>query len=131
MKHTFEELYNFQLHNQKEAPWCQDETMAERAEELRGEIDELLKEIEAQNVEEMKDEMGDVLWDTLALLAKAENKKLFTAKEVMEHTLQKFKRRKPFLLTGEKITKEQENKIWEEIKEQERNEKRHKTTQTV
>jgi NTP pyrophosphatase (non-canonical NTP hydrolase) len=127
MKHTFEELYKFQLHNQGTSAWSLDEPLQERAEELKEEVNEMLEDLNNNDMEGFKDELGDVLWNTLALIAKAELQGTIKPKELMEHTLQKFKRRKPFLLTGEKVSKDEENRIWEEIKEKERNEKRNKT----
>ncbi len=117
----FQELYEFQSKNQKESPWCQNETIVERAEELIGEVRELMEELQKKphQRKHLLDETGDVLWNTLALIAKAEHQGILTINEVLEYTLQKYQRRKPFLLTGEHITREEEQKLWQKIKAEE------------
>ena len=56
--------------------------------------------------------MGDSLWDLMFLMVVAEEKKLFTAKEVIEGAIEKIKRRKPWIFTGEKVSLEDEERLW-------------------
>ncbi|RLE46560.1 nucleotide pyrophosphohydrolase, partial [Candidatus Woesearchaeota archaeon] len=88
------------------------------------EIKEVGQAIENKDMENLKEELGDALWDLMALTVIAEEKGEFTIKEIMQETLNKFNKRKPWLKEGKKITAEEEDKIWNKVKEQEKKQKK-------
>src|SRR3989344_5382537 len=122
MKNEFEELYNFIKLNDKLSPWAKETTFQERIVDLLIEIQEMKVELEKEDYEEFRKEVGDVLWDVLCIIAKAESKKILSIDTLLPQILEKFKRRKPFLLEGKKVTKEEELRIWSEVKKKEKNE---------
>ena len=124
MKERFEELYNLQQKNMIYSPWAKKTTLLQRVEELKSEIDEALDEVKAEEWDKFKDEIGDVLWDCLGVIARAEHEKHLTIKEVMDHIHQKFTARKPFLVQERHVTMEEELKAWNEAKQKQKNERR-------
>ena len=120
MKHTFEEVYQFAQLCYHNSEWAQEMSLKERVQELEKEVQELMAEVGKDN-DRFKDELGDVFWDVIHLLIIAEDQGLIKPKQLMENILKKFKKRKSFVLEGKKLTKEEELKLWEEVKKNERN----------
>ena len=123
MKDEFEELYNFIRLDDELSPWGRETTFTERIEELQKEIQEMKVELEKSDYEEFRKEVGDVLWDLLCLIAKAEHQKLLSLDKLLPEIHEKFKRRKLFLQERRKVTKEEEIRIWQEVKVREKNER--------
>lgn len=122
MKERFEELFKILKLDREVSPWSQRDTFAKRHSELVKEIEEIKQAIENKDDENLKEEIGDSLWDLMFLMVVAEEKELFTAKEVIEGAIEKIKRRKPWIFTGEKINLEDEEKLWHEAKAKENKE---------
>jgi tetrapyrrole methylase family protein / MazG family protein len=120
MKDRFEKLYLLQRSNLIYSPWAKNTTLIERVRNIKEEVDEAITEIENQEYEKFKDEIGDVLWDCLGAIARAENEGHLTVEGVLEHIYQKFAKRKPFLLEERYVTKEEENEIWQKVKDEEK-----------
>ncbi len=120
MKHKFEELYEFIKLDDRLSPWARETSLSQRIKELEEEIQEMKTELKKENYTEFSKELGDVLWDVLCLIAKAESKKLLVFEELLPQIHEKFKRRKPFLTEGRKVSKEEELEIWRRVKEQEK-----------
>lgn len=123
MKDKFEEVYNLMQLNLKYSPWVQQTSMREHAENVKEEVEEMIVELEKGDNEEFRKELGDVFWDLLKLMALSEEKGLFNVKDLFHEVNEKFKRRKPYLLEHGSVTREEESRIWNEVKEQERNER--------
>ena len=92
-------------------------------EELLKEIEELKEAFEKKDMENYKEELGDILWDVLKLILVAEREGILNARETIENIRNKISMRKPHLLEGKKLSAEEESKIWYEIKEKEKNER--------
>jgi len=127
MKDKFEEVYNLMQLNLKYSLWVQQTSIKEHAEELRSEVEEMIAELEKDNYEEFRKELGDVFWDLLKLMAISEKQGLFDIKDLFHEVNEKFKRRKPYLLEHRSVSREEESRIWKEVKEQEKNEQENKT----
>ncbi len=121
MKDEIEKLYELQKRNLIYSPWAQKTTLKERVNELHEEVDEALEELEKENWEKFKDEIGDVLWDCLGVIAKAEADGVLTIKGVLDHIHDKFTERKPYLLEERHVTREEETRVWHEVKEKQKN----------
>jgi nucleoside triphosphate diphosphatase len=121
MKERFETLYNMLKLDRKNSEWSSLNTFEIRAEELEKEVAEIRLAIKNNDIENLKEELGDTLWDLLFLIVIAEEKQIFTAQDVIDGAIQKLQRRKPWIFNGEKLTKEEEHRRWLEIKRIEKN----------
>lgn len=119
MKQKFEELYKFMKLNHSLSQWAKETSLKERTIELQKEVQEMIDELEKEDYEEFRKEVGDVFWDLLGLMVKAEEEGLLDIKEVLHEVHEKFKQRKPFLLEGKSVSLDEEKNIWKKIKEKE------------
>ncbi|MBL7057698.1 nucleotide pyrophosphohydrolase [Candidatus Woesearchaeota archaeon] len=120
MKEKFQELYeNLQL-DRNNSSWSKEVSLMHRFEELESEIAEVREALEKEDYNNLKDELGDTLWDLLSMIIIAEEKGLFNGKEVIGGAIEKLKRRKPHIFEGKKLSKEEESKMWLEIKKREK-----------
>jgi uncharacterized protein YabN with tetrapyrrole methylase and pyrophosphatase domain len=121
MKDIFEELVVALRKNRKECPWANDREIEEHVHEVVSEAKEALAAVENGDDENLKEELGDLMMNILFIGVVAEEKKLFTIKEMIEDVKQKLFRRKPWVFGDEKIgSKEDALRRWNEIKEKEK-----------
>lgn len=71
--------------------------------DLRNEVEEIEETLKADDNKRFLDELADTLKNVLALLVLAEEDGRFTTKDVLRSEIDKIKRRKPWILTGEKL----------------------------
>lgn len=114
------ELFEIVKLNREVSAWTKDQTSIKHAKELFDEIEELKEAIKNNNIEEIKNELGDVLWDTLMLMHIFEEEGKFTKEDVINNTIEKIKRRKPHIFENKLITKEEEEIYWQKIKKLEK-----------
>ncbi|NQU98216.1 nucleotide pyrophosphohydrolase [Candidatus Woesearchaeota archaeon] len=120
MKEKFQELYESLKLDRKNSEWSREHSMEDRLKELQSEVDEIKKALENDDIENLKDELGDALLDLIFMIVIAEEQGLFNGKEVIDNTVTKIKRRKPWIFNGEKVSKEEENRRWNETKKLEK-----------
>ena len=116
MKHTFEEFFNMLKLDRQKSPWSKQLDFHSRLEQLKEEVDEVELALKNNDMPNFKEELGDVMWDILGLIVLAEEKDICTGKEVIQSAIDKLKRRKPWIFTGEKLSLEQEKERWQEAK---------------
>ncbi|PIN76391.1 hypothetical protein COV17_02605 [Candidatus Woesearchaeota archaeon CG10_big_fil_rev_8_21_14_0_10_36_11] len=121
MKEKFEELYNALKLDREKSEWSNSISLKERAEHLKSESEEVLEAIEKNDVKNLHEELGDVLWDLLGVVIIAEEQNGFDIKEVINNALVKLKRRKSWIFEGKRLTLEEEKALWPKIKEKEKN----------
>lgn len=121
MKADFEALIKAMKNNLAYSEWASSRTIEQQFEELQKEINELKKAIKNNDLNNLKEELGDVLWDLIFIITICEQKGHFDIKEVMTSVLEKMKRRKPFIFEGKKTNLEEESDIWKKVKEKEKN----------
>lgn len=99
-------------------PWSSSQTLESYAKEIMNETEEFLAEVAVDDVEKMKDELGDILvdWMHVALLLE---KKGVGINDVISGAKHKLERRKPFLEKGETVSYDEAKKIWREVKKRE------------
>jgi len=121
MEKALKELFDSLVLNRKTCPWAGQQDLDKQVKELISETKELKQAIEKNDVENMREEIGDVFWDLLFIGVIAEEKGLFTLKEALEEAHTKLKRRKPWVFGNEKVaSREEAIKRWGEIKEEEK-----------
>ena len=125
METALKEFHNSLTKFRAGCPWKKDESFEKLIIELEKEVVELKQATENCDVENMHEELGDVLFDALTIGVLAEEKGLFTLKEVIEEVHDKLVRRAPWVFGDETVSgKEEAIKRWDEIKRQEKETKR-------
>ena len=119
MKETLEEFFEILKLDRQVSPWSRQDTFEDRQRELGTEVAEIGEALEKDDSENLEEELGDALWDLLFLLVIAEEQGLFTAKEAIQGAIDKIKRRKPWVFTGEKVSVEDEIERWQMAKDRE------------
>ncbi len=117
MEKAIKEFVDSLFEKRKKCPWAKNRTFAKHIVELEGEVQELKEAIEKNDIENIREELGDVLWDALFIGMIAEEKGLFTIKDSIKEAHEKLKRRTPWVFGNEKVaTAEEAIKRWNEIK---------------
>lgn len=128
MKRTLEEIEKMlkliELNFEK-CPWVKKQSIESYKKELISEVEELKEALKNNDDENLREEMGDVLWDILVFIFLVEKKKGIKPEETIRDIIEKIKRRKPYLFSDniKAETSEQAVKIWKGIKEKEKQEK--------
>ena len=103
-------------------PWDKVQTRESLKPYLVEEVYETLEALDGNNPEEIKDELGDLLYQILFHAKISENRNEFNIKDVVESISEKMVRRHPHVFQeGSLETPEQVVMQWEEIKKQEKN----------
>ena len=68
----------------------------------------------------LKEELGDLLWDVVMCALLAERSGHFAAHEVFDGVVAKMRRRKPFVFDGTAVTAEDAKRIWAAAKAREK-----------
>tara|TARA_Y100000310_G_scaffold345746_1_gene469163 strand:+ start:8559 stop:8939 length:381 start_codon:yes stop_codon:yes gene_type:complete len=116
MHESFKELLEIIHLSRTNCPWQETLTMESQKEEFFDEAKELVESIEEKDWENVKDELGDVLWDTITLAVLAEELGHFKAEDILSAIKDKIKRRKPYIFEKHNLTKEQALDIWNQAK---------------
>ena len=120
IKDQIERLYELQLKNLQYSPWIKKTSLPDRIEELDKEVEEVLLEAKLESAQGLKEELGDVLWDCLGIIVKAQDLGYCTVQEILDAAYDKFTQRKPFLLENCPVTELEEKKLWQEAKQKEK-----------
>jgi uncharacterized protein YabN with tetrapyrrole methylase and pyrophosphatase domain len=84
--------------------------------ELKGEVDEVLEALEKDDIDNLKEELGDLFLDLSRLCALAEDAGHFSIDAVLAGVVAKVKRRQPFLMENRTVTLEQALDYWNRAK---------------
>lgn len=108
----------------EKCPWIKEQTIDSLKDEPMKEAAELKQAIETKDVQNLKEEIGDLLYDTMLIASIAERDGLLKRKEVLDIINEKIRRRKPWCFGGKEVkTAEEAVKRWYEIKEEEKKNK--------
>ena len=116
MRTEFAELYGILRKDREISPWSGKLTLQERLTELKKEVEEVFEAVEKNDINNLHEELGDVMWDLLAAMVIAEEKYNFDIKKTLQDTINKMKQRKPWIFNNEVITVEEEIQRFAEIK---------------
>jgi MazG family protein len=104
----------------KGCPWDRKQTLHSLQAYLLEETHELIEAIDHQDVDKMREELGDAFYTVLFVAQVAEKQKLFQLSEVMDQVREKLIRRHPHIFSDVKADSAEEvMKNWEEVKKQE------------
>jgi len=110
--------------NYLKCPWVKTRKAEQHIIELTNEIDEVKLAMEKNDMANLTEELGDVLWDAMMLIKMCKEEKGINSAEVIEIIKQKMKRRKPYVYGNEKAeTPEEASIIWNRVKKEEKNQR--------
>ena len=104
-------------------PWDKEQTIQSLKKYIIEEVEEVKQAIEAMDWDNLKEELGDVLYNIIFISKVAEKNKKFTIDDVIEGIHEKLIRRHPHIFGDEKaksMTSEDVKKAWNEIKKMEK-----------
>ena len=106
-------------------PWDQQQTFASIAPYTIEEVYEVVDAIERNSMAELKDELGDLLFQIIFYTQIAKEKDLFDFDAVVDNIVAKMKKRHPHVFGDMDIkTAEEQTALWEKIKTEERQKSR-------
>lgn len=123
---TFDDLVRIvaKLRSKEGCPWDREQTFASLKKCLADETEEVFQAIDAQDMENLCEELGDVLLQVVMNSQIAAEKGLFTIEDVISGLCRKMVRRHPHVFGDAKASSPEESlRLWKQIKEQEKKEK--------
>ncbi|MFA4855953.1 MAG: MazG nucleotide pyrophosphohydrolase domain-containing protein [archaeon] len=121
MEKALKDFFDSLLVQRKKCPWAKSRSIEQQLPELESEIQEFKQAIARNDLENMREEYGDMLWDALFIGIIAEEKGLFSIRDAIQEAHAKLRRRKPWVFGNEKVkTPEEAVKRWNEIKADEK-----------
>ncbi|MBI2463833.1 nucleotide pyrophosphohydrolase [Candidatus Peregrinibacteria bacterium] len=123
MLNAFQKLIDLakQLRSEKGCPWDKKQTIASLQEHFLNEAKEMQEAIEKEDYENLKEELGDVIFNIVMMVNIADEKKLFTMKEVLDDIAKKIIERHTWVFGDDKVeTAEEAVKKWKENKAKKR-----------
>lgn len=126
MTERINELLTIVKNNRQYSEWTKEQDIDAFSKELLSEAQEVIDAIKNDDLENLKEELGDVLFDVLTLFAICEEKYGFGTDESIMMVIEKFKHRKPHIFEKKTVDKEEEEKIWYDAKRKEKEAKSKK-----
>lgn len=120
MEKVFSMAYETVKKDRLYSPWSRQTTINERIVFLQDEVEELVEALQKNDDQNIQEELGDIFWVVLTLMVTVEEERKFDSREMIFKAIKKFESRKPWILTGEKVSKEEEIIKWQENKKQEK-----------
>ncbi|MBS3164269.1 hypothetical protein J4439_02465 [Candidatus Woesearchaeota archaeon] len=96
-------------------PWVRERGFAGYVQELKKEADEVIEAIGNNDRENIREELGDVLYDWLHACALAG----IPLRDIIASAAEKLQRRKPYLRENRSVSSEEAVAIWKRVKEEE------------
>jgi tetrapyrrole methylase family protein/MazG family protein len=127
VKESFEELVKIMetLRSENGCAWDRKQEFETIIECLEKEVTEVKEAIEKKDYENLREELGDVMWGIIFLTQIAKDKGLFEMKEVLDEVKEKIIRRHPHVFGDLKTDDVEEiKKKWQEIKKEEKKQKK-------
>lgn len=113
------------LRDKDGCPWDKAQTLYSMKKDMIEEAFELLDALDNKDIDNIKEELGDLLLHVVMHSQIAGEEKLFNISDVIKEQNEKLIRRHPHVFSKETLkTKEEVLKKWEEIKKQEKSEKK-------
>ena len=120
----FYEVYEIICKLRKECHWDMEQTIPTLKEDLSDEYNELIQAIDNNDMENMKEEIGDLMWSLLLMTRIAEDEGHFSINEVFDELKAKMIRRHPHVFGDVKASNlEETTRFFKEAKQREKEEK--------
>lgn len=103
-------------------PWDRAQSIETLKKDIRDEYEEVIQAIDNKDYDNLKEEIGDLIWTLLLMVQIASEEKQFNTRDVLKYTRDKIIRRHPHVFGDEKAeTPEDAIRIIKKVKEKERN----------
>ncbi len=120
---SFEELRELmaRMRGPDGCPWDREQTLDDFKVHFSNESLEVLEALDKEDYDNLREELGDILWHVLFMSRIAEERGLFTVDDVMAELEDKIVRRHPHVFGNEKIDDPAEvMELWRRIKAEEK-----------
>lgn len=112
------------LRGEEGCPWDREQTMDSLKKYLKNETEEVFEAVDAGDMENLCEELGDVLFELLLFARIASEQGAFTMDDVVSGIARKMVRRHPHVFSDQHYeTAEEQLAAWQEIKAREKKEK--------
>ncbi|MFH0861981.1 MAG: MazG nucleotide pyrophosphohydrolase domain-containing protein [Candidatus Altiarchaeota archaeon] len=103
---TFQELVGLmaRLRGPDGCAWDREQTIGDFKVHFRNESQEVLDALERKDYENLKEELGDVLWHVIFISEIARQEGRFSVEDVMDGLKEKMMRRHPHVFGGKKLS---------------------------
>jgi tetrapyrrole methylase family protein / MazG family protein len=129
-KEKFMELVKLmeKLRGKEGCIWDKEQTIQSFAKHLEEEAGEVMHAVQSDDMENLREELGDLLWNIIFTCQIAKEDGLFGIKDVMQDVQEKIVNRHPHVFAGVKVKNRKEvEELYNKIKKEEKSE--HKGTQ--
>lgn len=127
--YTFDDLVNIigELRSEHGCPWDREQTYESLKKCLADEAEEVYDAVDRHDMENLCEELGDILLQVMLNSQIAKEEGAFTIDDVIDGLCKKMIRRHPHVFGGAKVNSTEEGlALWNEIKAQEKAEKKRK-----
>ena len=112
------------LRSPEGCPWDREQTLESLQKQLKEEAQEVFQAVEARDMENLCEELGDVLFQVMINSQIASEKGHFSVDDVIDGICRKMVRRHPHVFGDVKVNSVEEgNALWKQIKMQEKGKK--------
>ena len=125
--YTFKDLVEItaKLRVEDGCPWDREQTFESLRKYMREEAEEAVQAVDNEDMENLCEELGDVLFQVMLNSQIAKEKGLFSVDDVIGGICEKMVRRHPWVFGGEKINSAEEGEaLWARIKMQGKGQKK-------
>jgi tetrapyrrole methylase family protein / MazG family protein len=129
MINSFKELVDIakKLRGPEGCPWDKSLSLSDVPKHLQEELDEVMEAIEKNDYENLREELGDVLFNLILMCVMAEEAGHFKMKDVLDEIQTKIVNRHTWVFGDDKAdTPEEALAIWKKNKEKEKQAKKEK-----
>ena|SRR3989338_6180434 len=119
MIHSFKKLVDIarQLRGPEGCPWDQSKTLPDLQKDFMEEAEEVKQALEKEDWENVREELGDILFNIVLMAVIAEEQGRFTMKDVLDGIQEKIVRRHTWVFGNDKAsTPEEAIAIWKKNK---------------
>jgi tetrapyrrole methylase family protein/MazG family protein len=121
-KYNFKDLLKIMERIRKKCPWDKKQTNESILKYLKEETEEFGQALKNKEYKEIKEELGDILWQVIFHSQILKEKNILTIEDVIDNLCKKMIRRHPHVFKNKKIKDEKEViKMWNKIKKIEKN----------
>ncbi|MEM3374586.1 MAG: MazG nucleotide pyrophosphohydrolase domain-containing protein [Candidatus Woesearchaeota archaeon] len=120
----FDEFFSLVQKSIKLDPWAKNKKTIGYCKEIINESNELIEAIQKNDLANIKEELGDILYDWLHAIAYSKEEYNIEINEIINLAKNKLKHRKPYLLENKEVSLEESLRIWKEQKQKEKNQKK-------
>jgi tetrapyrrole methylase family protein/MazG family protein len=120
-KYNFKDLLKIMERIRKKCPWDKKQTNESILKYLKEETEEFGQALKNKEYKEIKEELGDILWQVIFHSQILKEKNILTIEDVIDNLCKKMIRRHPHVFGNKKVKDEKEViENWEKIKEKEK-----------